>query len=157
MLDIAEVDCEIPPFKYGRLRGEIDQIKYPNGTEKMLCTIWQTKSNESSSDGGPCFDFYANQIDDAINVLLDMKTSLENGKNIKIIDIPESEIKRQEDLKKEEKTFWYKFKWWIQDWGIQFMPFSWRLNLRKDDEWYEMKHSFLAIGPFRFTKGNWNG
>jgi hypothetical protein len=97
-----------------------DKIKYRDG---IGCCIWQVmKNKDGSEDGGLCFDFSANEIDEMITLLQDLKT-----REPKEFDYTESD-KWDQFQKERESKWWYRLKTKLDDLSIQFSPFCWKFG-----------------------------
>lgn len=111
-------------YKSGNLRG--DKIKYKDG---VGCCIWTPfKSKEESDDPdkeepGLCFDFSGSDLED-LRALTGVLILAEPDEYVPDPDY-EAHIEKQ---KKQEKTWWYKVKEWLEDIHIGISPFEWRLT-----------------------------
>lgn len=142
-------------FRVGKIRGEL--VRYKSGVSGCVWIPFPTQHDEHDVDGvddgsGICFDFSHEDLNDIAQVMIDMKNAIDE--QIGVYEENEEDQKYLERVN-QQKTFWWRFKWWLRDWGFQFMPFDWEFKLGAKRIYYTMKTPIFAIGPFKFTKGNW--
>jgi len=108
-------------FKSGKIRGE--KIRYKDG---VGCAIWQLlkDSDDDEDEGvGLCFDFPDEQTDDILKVIEQMKKAEPTDY------VPDEDYEKfKEEQKERDKKWWVKIHMKIEDFGIQFTPFDWRLT-----------------------------
>jgi hypothetical protein len=109
--------------KSGNLRGE--KITYKDGTGCCIWTPFKTDESkkEDKEEPGVCFDFNASDLED-LKVLSEILLLAEPDV---FVPDPEEE-KREEKLKKESQTWWYKVMNWLEDIHIGISPFEWRFT-----------------------------
>jgi len=146
-------------YSQGRLRG--NKILYKR---EENCTIWYPmKSSEGEKvsveeeDSGICFDFLAEETDDLIALLKEMK---KNKADIYVPN-PEEEKKRKEWEQKQE-TLSEKIKDAFEDLGVHLTPFYWRksklmvtrpMPSNKSDELVYKWCGGIYLGPLGITWG----
>lgn len=112
---------ELHIYAHGKLRG--DKVKYKYGES---CTIWyplEDTKNIEDEDSGICFDFQAEDTNDLISLLEEMK---DNPADIFLYN--EEEERRRVDWEQKQETLIEKLKSAFEDIGIHFTPFCWRLT-----------------------------
>ena len=148
-------DKEYHIYAQGKLRGS--KVIYD---QSECCTVWHPMKDTDKiedEESGICFDFSAEQTEDLISLLQEMK---ENEADIYEPD-PEEEKKRKEWEKKQE-TLLEKIKSAFEDIGIHCTPFYWTTRKLmvtrpkpsgKDGNLVHKLCSGIYLGPLCITWG----